>query len=152
MSTPLRSHTRDNARHCFVCGPDNPAGLHLDFYRLDDDAVYTELVPPAQWQSWDGLMHGGLQCLLLDEVTAWALTGLRRRAHFFTTGLEIKYRRPVRLDQKITLVGRIMSETHTGSRVHGAIMNGAGDILSEATARIVHLSEDRFHRIIDDAP
>lgn len=139
-------------RKCFVCGSDNPKGLKLKFYRLDHDAVTAELVPPPEWCGWDSLMHGGLQCLLLDEVTGWALVGLRGRYQCMTLSLEVKYRKPVRLDQKLTLIGRIVKETNTGSRVLGQILNQDGLVLCEAMAKIAHLNEERFSRIIESAP
>ncbi len=152
MNEPLTPPRRSGAEYCFVCGPENTQGLHLQFFRLDDDAVYTKFTPPAEWSGWKGLMHGGLQCVLLDEITAWALNGLRDRPHFFTSGLEVRYRKPVRLDQEITLVGRITSETNRGSRVLGQILNEAGEVLSEANARIVHVDADRFKKIVESAP
>lgn len=147
-----RPTDRLNGNHCFVCGPDNPKGLHLEFYRLDDETVTAELEPPPEWTGWDQLMHGGLQCVLLDEITAWALTGLRNRQYFLTTGLEVRYRRPVRVKQKLTLVGRILEETSRGSRIQGQILNAAGDVLSEAVARVVHLDEGRFLDVVRSAP
>jgi hypothetical protein len=50
------------------------------------------------------------------------------------------------------LTGRILSRTERGSRVLGRILNEQGDILSEAEARIIHVDEDRFHAILQDAP
>lgn len=108
MREALTPPARAAGRNCFVCGPDNPKGLHLQFYRLDDDTGTTEYEPPAEWCGWDGLMHGELQGVLLDEITAWAVSGLRQRPFLLTLSLEIKYRKPVRLGQKLVLVGRIV--------------------------------------------
>ena len=152
MRETLTPPARAGGRYCFVCGPDNPKGLHLQFYRLDDHAVTTEFDPPAEWCGWDGLMHGGLQCVLLDEVTAWAVSGLRQRPYMLTLSLEVKYRQPVRLGQKLVLVGRIISESERGSKVLGQILNQDGLVLSEATVKIIHVNEDRFTRIIRTAP
>ena len=152
MRVALTPPARARDRNCFVCGPDNPIGLHLQFYRLDDDAVTTEYEPPAEWCGWDGLMHGGLQCVLLDEITAWAVSGLHQSPYLLTLSLEVKYRQPVRLGQRLVLVGRIKHETARGSTVLGQILNQDGLVLSEAIAKILHLDEKRFNRIIASAP
>jgi acyl-coenzyme A thioesterase PaaI-like protein len=152
LREPLVPPDRTSSSKCFVCGPDNPKGLHLKFYRLDEDAVTAELTPPPEWSGWDGLMHGGLQCVLLDEVTAWAISGLRQKKYFLTAGLEVKYRKPVRLDQVLTLVGRIVSEDERSSRILGQILNRSGEVLSEATAKVLHLEPGRFQTIIEAAP
>ena len=69
-----------------------------------------------------------------------------------TTTLQVRFRKPVRLDQKITLVGRVIKTTNTGSRVRGELFSQDGQLLSEAEARIVHAGEKRFNRIVDTAP
>ena len=152
MSEHFAPPERSGDRYCFVCGPDNPKGLHLEFFRTEEDTVTSTFHPPMEWSGWEGLMHGGLQCVLLDEITAQALTRLAGRAYFLTTGLEVKYRKPVRLNQRLTLMGRILSRTERGSRVLGQILNDDGEVLSEAEARIVHVDSERFHAILDKAP
>ena len=143
---------RNSASSCFACGQDNPKGLHLKFYLKDDRTVTTDLVPPPEWCGWENLMHGGLQCVLLDEITAWAVTALAGREYFLTAGLDVKYRKPVRLDQKLTLIGRLLESSDRASRVHGQILGENGDVLSEATARVVHVDEARFQKILETLP
>ncbi|MEW5722173.1 MAG: PaaI family thioesterase [Thermodesulfobacteriota bacterium] len=152
MTRPLKTPWRTSGRKCYLCGPENPEGLKLKFYRQDENTVTAEVYPPQFWCGWDGLMHGGLQCALLDEVTAWALTGLRDRRYFLTTSLAVKYRRPVRLDQKLRLVGCIVQESERGSEVLGQIQNEAGLVLSEATAKVLHLDREKFRRLVAAAP
>ena len=148
MRTPLKKAFEEDGNKCFACGTENTHGLKLEFYRIDDDNVMTELVPPSHWHGWQGLMHGGLQCVLLDEITAWAVAGLRDRRYFFTANLEVRYRKPVRLNQKLTVTGHIIQESERGSRVEGKIMDPDNQILSEATATFVYVDGDRFHRIV----
>lgn len=152
MKEKLEHPSNEGATKCYICGLDNPKGLHLDFYRLDEDTVTAELVPPPEWHGWDGLMHGGLQSTLLDEVTGWAVTGLRDHEYTITLRLEVRYRKPVRLNQKLTLIGRIIKETHRGSLVLGQILNQDNEILCEGTAKLLHLDKKRFRRVVETAP
>lgn len=62
--------------NCFGCAPDNPAGFHLEFFEDGDDIV-TFWQPSAPYQGWEGIVHGGIQALLLDEVCGWVVTRKR---------------------------------------------------------------------------
>jgi len=137
---------------CFVCGPNNPKGLHLKFYCSDHRTVTTELVPPQEWNGWEGLMHGGLQCVLLDETVAWTVAGLIHKDFAVTTTLEVRYRKPVRLNQRLTLLGRVLWQSERGSRVEARILGQDGEVLSEATAKVVHMNEKLFEKMIDSVP
>lgn len=152
MKEPLARPDTPGAGSCFVCGPDNPAGLHLEFFRLDEDTVTAELIPPDYWSGWGGLMHGGFLSLLLDEVTAWTAAALTGRHYFLTTGLEVKFRRPVRLGQKLTLTGRLTRHSARGARAVGRITGESGQVLAEAESRLVFLDRERFMDVVVQAP
>jgi acyl-coenzyme A thioesterase PaaI-like protein len=142
---------RSESRRCFACGPDNPHGLKLKFHQPDPHTIAADVSPQPHWCGWDGLMHGGFQCVLLDEVTAWAATILGDRHHFVTTGLAVKYRKPVRLDQPIRLTGRLLNQTHRGATAEGLIIGPDEQVLSEATAQVVYLSEERLKKMLVQA-
>jgi acyl-coenzyme A thioesterase PaaI-like protein len=55
------------SKMCFVCGVDNPIGLHLDIW-MDGEQVWAEFTPGQQHQGWPGVLHGGIQATLLDEI------------------------------------------------------------------------------------
>ena len=67
----------DHEGRCFGCGPANPSGLKLRFYETDD-GVESEYVVPSDLDGAPGIVHGGIQATLLDEVmcmTAYAKAG-----------------------------------------------------------------------------
>jgi hypothetical protein len=41
-----------NSRMCFVCGIDNPIGLHLKFYTDDDGRCIARFQPKAEHQGF----------------------------------------------------------------------------------------------------
>ena len=57
------------ARQCFACGDDNPIGLHLDDIRRQGDQVLATLHPRPEYQSYPGVLHGGLSATALDETS-----------------------------------------------------------------------------------
>ncbi|MFL6223382.1 MAG: hypothetical protein ACJ75K_11285, partial [Actinomycetes bacterium] len=55
------------ARHCFACGDANPIGMHLNDIRREGDQVLATLHPRPEFQSYPGVLHGGLSATALDE-------------------------------------------------------------------------------------
>jgi acyl-coenzyme A thioesterase PaaI-like protein len=58
-----------NSYMCFVCGIDNPIGLHLAFYTDDDGRCIAHFHPKPEHQGYPGQLHGGIISALLDEPT-----------------------------------------------------------------------------------
>jgi len=52
--------------YCVLCGPDNRLGLGLDFVADGEGSVMTEVDCDEFFQSYTGLLHGGIIALLLD--------------------------------------------------------------------------------------
>lgn len=96
-------------QRCFGCGPGNRIGMNLRFYR-DGDEVVTWLRAQEGWEGPPGVLHGGLQATLADEVGAWTVVGLRGRFGF-TTSLRMRFLRPARVDAPIEARGRITAES-----------------------------------------
>ena len=80
---------RNDANHCFVCGPDNPIGLKLTFSLEGDDCV-TTFTPDAHHCGYQGVTHGGIIFSALDDVMAnW----LYLRGHRAVTGrCDLRYK------------------------------------------------------------
>ena len=55
-----------NSRMCFVCGIDNPIGLHLAFYTDDEGRCIARFQPRPHHQGYPGQLHGGLISTILD--------------------------------------------------------------------------------------
>ena len=58
-----------NSRMCFVCGIDNPIGLHLHFYTDDEGRCIARFQPRPEHQGYPGQLHGGIISTLLDVPT-----------------------------------------------------------------------------------
>src|SRR5665213_4501127 len=90
--------------HCFGCGPLNLEGLRLVFERGPEGSS-VEFEVPDQFQSWAGMVHGGIVALLLDEAVGWAAW---HAGHPGVTGrLQVSYRRPLKLGEAVRIVGTV---------------------------------------------
>jgi len=96
-----RTPSLRNSPLCFGCGKENEAGLRLDFELLDDGRLETHFVPRDIHGGWEGVFHGGLMATLLDEAMLAYLywNGLDAT----TASLEVRFRRPVELGQRLTV-------------------------------------------------
>ena len=106
---PLDPHTFGEQQMCFGCGPNNRTGMGLKFFR-DGDEVVTTFRAKEGWEGPPGIVHGGLQATLADEVGAWTLVGLRNRFGF-TASMQLRYYRPARMTDEVEARGSIVEET-----------------------------------------
>lgn len=78
---------------CPGCSPTNEKGLRLEFWEDGDDIV-TTWHPETHYQSWKDTLHGGIQCLIFDEVAGWVITR-KLQTIAVTSKMETKYLHPV---------------------------------------------------------
>src|SRR5512134_136100 len=90
---------------CFACGTRNPLGLHLTFFR-DGDRLCTRVAPKPHWQGWDGVLHGGIQSTIMDDLMSNHLFRLER-SWAVTVELATRFRKPVPLDRELLFFSRI---------------------------------------------
>jgi acyl-coenzyme A thioesterase PaaI-like protein len=123
---------------CFGCGPLNEEGLQMTFLAEGDVSV-TEFEVPARYQSWKGVVHGGMVALMLDEAVGWAAW---HRGHPGVTGkLEVRYRLPLRIGERVRLSGRVDNVRRTLVYATAKIERiSDGATVAEATATLMEAS------------
>ncbi len=119
--------------NCICCSPNNPIGLHLEFY-ADADDVLTIWHPSTHFQGWVNTLHGGIISLLMDEVAGWVVN-YKLQTTGVTTQLNVKYRRPVMTDESEIIVrGHIAQQRRNLVTIHLILQNAKGEICNEADA------------------
>ncbi len=124
---------------CFACGAANPIGLKLTF-RDDAGKAKAEFVPGPYHQSWDGIFHGGLLALCLDEAFGYAL--YFRGIKAMTAKMEMRIRRSVRPGEKIFLTGEIRKKTRKIIETYAKAELGDGTLAAEGTASMFVIAEN----------
>jgi uncharacterized protein (TIGR00369 family) len=109
---------------CFVCGSDNPAGLHVPFGPAPDGGSRADYTMKPEHVGWPGIVHGGLVFTLMDEAVAWALAcaGL----HGVTAKAEARFRAPVTVGVPLVITGRIVEQSRRLVRAHAEIRRADG--------------------------
>lgn len=119
---------------CFVCGDDNPAGLHLDIRRQGDDAVAVYTPCPFQ-QGWPERFHGGLVGLLVDEMLVYA--GAPHGMWGMTARVTYRLRRPIPLDATLLLRGHMTQRSGRGFRAEVTVHLADGTLAAEGEGMCV---------------
>lgn len=131
--------SQNTSRMCFICGRDNPVGLHLHFY---EDAASGQLVAPVtlsdEYQSYPGVAHGGILATILDEVSGRALNVGQEDEQFWVTAkLEMRYRKPTPTGVPLTAVGWVTRRRERTAEVAGEIRLPDGTVTAEVQALVI---------------
>jgi acyl-coenzyme A thioesterase PaaI-like protein len=137
-----------SSRHCFVCGVENPLGLHLKFYASEPGEVVAEYTLPENYQGYPGVAHGGIVAAMLDEVAGRSLMGDISAPRFmFTARLNVTYRKNVPVGQPLRLVGKTGEIRGRSAMAKSTIYDQAGNILAEADALLINVPEQVIQEV-----
>jgi len=132
-SEPRRSK-QPNSLNCFVCGVENPVGLRLAFYDVGVGEVSCEVTLPERYQGYPGVVHGGIVASMLDEVAGRAAMQGDTTRFMMTAKLDIRYRKPIPIGERLRLVGRQEKRRGRLTIVRGEIWLPDGSLGAEAEA------------------
>ena len=130
MALPL-----ENDRHCFCCGPDNEAGLHLRIEYPAKGSAEARLVVAERFAGWRGITHGGLLSTVLDELMAHACISAGMKA--VTADMTTRFLKAVPVGSEIRITGAMTAERGRVLTTEGKIYDAEGAVAAEATARFV---------------
>jgi acyl-coenzyme A thioesterase PaaI-like protein len=102
-----KTYDLTGGNNCFACGPDHPFGLHLDFfYDSDIREVSSRFHSNELFAGFPGILHGGIQATILDEIAFWGVWACYKQ-NGFTYDLAVQYRKKCPTDQLLEAVGNI---------------------------------------------
>ncbi|HEY7536052.1 MAG TPA: PaaI family thioesterase [Thermodesulfobacteriota bacterium] len=59
---------------CFGCDPMNDCGLKIKIFANDETGeVFTRIKTDDHFSGFPGILHGGIQCTLIDEIAFWVM-------------------------------------------------------------------------------
>lgn len=140
-----------NSRMCFVCGLNNPAGLHAAMYELESGEVVALFRPAAHHQSYPGRLHGGIAATILDEVIGRAIMVATNGAVWgVTVEFTARYRKPLPVDADLRAVGRIVKDSSRFFEGTGEILLPDGTVAVEGKGRYIRMPIGRITESYDE--
>jgi uncharacterized protein (TIGR00369 family) len=119
---------------CFVCGDKNPIGLNVPFY-FKDDKVVAEYTAGPNFQGYKDILHGGILSALLDEVMIRAI--LVREISCLTSEIKVRFKKMVKIGDKLSLEGRMIGEKGKLLLAEGKITNQDHEVVAEGEGKFI---------------
>ncbi len=128
--------------NCFGCAPNNPFGLHMEFYEDGDDIV-SIWHPDRNFQGWVDTMHGGVLSTLIDETCGWVVTR-KMQTSGFTTNLNVRFRKAISTDEpQLTIRARIEKQVRNILFIHAEITDAQGNLCTEGDATYFLMNQEK---------
>ncbi len=116
---------------CFGCAPENPQGLHMEFYENGEDIVaFWE--PESHYQGWLETLHGGIQTTMMDELAGWVV--LRKlQTSGVTSRLDARFLKSISTrEPRLMIRGRIKEQKRNAIFIETEIYNSQNELCSRA--------------------
>lgn len=133
-----------NGKKCIVCGLKNDLGLKSEFYELENGELLCICKTKEVHQSYPGRVHGGISSAILDEVIARVISITEPENWGVTVELNIKYKKPVPLDEEIKAIGRITRNTRKIFEGEGEIILKNGEVAVTATGKYIKMPIEKI--------
>ena len=136
---PWRNHEGYN---CFGCCPDNPIGLHLEFYE-DGDYIVSTWHPGKNYQGWVNTLHGGILSTLIDEVCGWVVTR-KLQTSGYTVQLNVKFKKAIlTTEPELTIRAKVTRQVRNLAYISAEITNSKGELCNEGEAIYFLMSQEK---------
>jgi len=138
-----------NSKMCFICGLENPIGLHLHIYEVEPGVIETTYTAPEHFQGYPGVLHGGIVGALIDEVSARAQMGSDPNdpRFMFTAKLEVKYRQNVPIGKLLKIVGKAGKSKSKSAEAWAGIYDAeTNELLAEGSTLLMNVPDEQFDK------
>ena len=129
-------------RSCFVCGEDNPHGLHLR-PRIENGRIIIDYVPRTADLGYKHIVHGGIAVTLLDEVMTWAAIVASRHV-CVAAELTSRLKRSILVGQVLRVEGGVIRQTSRLILTEGVILDSSGQPVQTATGKYMPMPKDQI--------
>ena len=121
----------------------------MTFWDNGNDEVYAEYTIPSDYEGYPGVVHGGVQAAILDEIVG--RVSLVENFHHFmmSVRLDVKYRLSVPVNEPLRFLGRRITLCGRRGRAEGHIYLADGRLATEASVTLVRVSEELITPKVD---
>ncbi len=127
---------------CFGCSPDHLSGLQLSFYEVGDELIST-WEPKSQFEGYHGVLHGGIQATIMDEIASWVVY-VKIKAAGVTSSMDVHYHKPVYMaGGAITIRSKVHRMRRNLADIQVGIYNKENELCAEAMITYFTFSEKK---------
>lgn len=126
---------------CFACGPRNAIGLGLTFEPRGDEMV-GEFLPQDCHQGYQGIVHGGILSVLLDEVMAHVLKQQGKKG--LTARMQVHFKQIARVGERLQIRGRLLRERGRMLELEAEVWTEDGELVASAMGKWVRVGTYPF--------
>jgi uncharacterized protein (TIGR00369 family) len=128
---------------CFVCGPDNPDGMHLVFTLDEERNVFVcQFNLSARYTGPPGHCHGGIIAAILDD--AMGKVNKLRQVVALTKEMTVEYLKPVPLHKPLRVESTEVS-VHGRQHINAAeILNADNEVLARGRGTFIAIDPEKM--------
>ncbi|MDD1778388.1 MAG: PaaI family thioesterase [Candidatus Helarchaeota archaeon] len=131
--------------NCFGCSRKNTQGLNLHFWSTEK-GCYTKCAIPEHLCGIDGLVHGGIITLLLEEVAQWTI--ISHLGMFgVTREISVRYLKPVPTKTEILVEAQITNQGEKNIVFRSIVNNSEGILLVESESNWIFVSPSAIAKV-----
>jgi len=137
------AYTQLQKNRCFVCGPDNPEGMHLEF-TLDEQrkTFVCHFTLDSRYTGPPGHCHGGIIATILDE--AMGKVNKLRQVIAVTKEMTVEYLKPVPLHKPLRVESREVS-VHGRQHINMAeILDAQDEVLARSRGTFIAIDPEKM--------
>jgi len=139
------NHKQENSKMCFICGLKNPFGLKASFYETDKDVLIATFKAGQKHQGYPGRLHGGIAAAILDETIGRAINmGKDDEIWGVTLDFDIKFRKPIPLEQEIRVKTWLTEENKRFFIGKGEIINPDGKVSATGKGKYIKMPLEKI--------
>lgn len=124
---------------CFVCGLENPRGLHIPF-EIEGRGVRAVFTPDQTLAGYDDTVHGGIISALIDEAIVWAAYAATKRFGV-TAELNIRFKKPLTVGTECVIKGNMVEDKGKMWMLEASVTDREGNPLAVGTGKVVPLEK-----------
>ena len=134
IKNPWKESVSRHDYNCFGCSPFNEIGLKLEFWEDGEELIAT-WQPRKSLEGWIGVLHGGIQATLLDEIGGWVVL-IKLKTAGVTSALNVRYIKPVYVSKgELKVVGKLITQNERFAEIKCELYDGEGEKCAEADAK-----------------
>lgn len=135
---------------CMVCGVKNTYGLQAVFYELENKEVVAICSARSEHQSYPGQLHGGVVAAILDETIGRAILVDAPDIMGFTVSLNLKYVKPIPMEEELRVFGRIDRNRSRMFEGSGELVLRDGTVAATATGTYIKMPIEKLEEMNPD--